>query len=72
MPAEKFWDSATAVEGDGSTPVLVVSWHDACPCGETFVALNGVKFDASGIDRLIKTLHRARRKAYGKRLPQHA
>lgn len=55
MPKETFWNSATAVENDGvSEPVLTVTWGDGKP-----VYLNGVAFDASGIDRLMTTLRRA-------------
>jgi len=64
MPKETFWDSATAVDGDDSLPVLTVAWHHDCVCEETFVALNGVKFDESGIDRLIRTLRKAKRKVF--------
>jgi len=53
MPAEKFWDSETAIEGDGSEPVLTVTWGD----GGT--RINGVKFDQSAIDRLTNALRRA-------------
>lgn len=65
MPKETFWDSATAVEGDNSEPILTVAWHKDCPCEQTFVALNGVKFDSSGITRLIGVLRKANKQAYG-------
>jgi hypothetical protein len=65
MPKETFWDSSTAVEGDDSTPVLTVSWHDKnCACGEGGVWLNSVPFDESGVDRLIRTLRKAKRKNF--------
>lgn len=55
MPKETFWDSATAVEGDGvSEPVLTVTWGDT-----DGVYLNGVHFDESGIVRLSNVLRRA-------------
>jgi len=66
MPNEKFWDAATAVEGDNSQPALIVAWHHGCACGEKVVSLNGVPFDPSAIDRLIRTLRKARRQVYGK------
>lgn len=56
MPKETFWDSATAVENDGvSEPVLTVTWGDE----SAGVYINGVAFDASGIERLARTLRRA-------------
>lgn len=56
MPKETFWNSATAIEGDGvSEPVLTVTWGDE----HTGVYINGVHFDESGIDRLATTLRRA-------------
>ena len=56
MPKETFWDSATAVEGDDSDPILTVEWKRQEPA----VNLNGIGFDSSGIDRLIKALQKAR------------
>lgn len=62
MPKETFWNSATAVENDGvSEPVLTVTWHGDNPG----VYLNGVASDRSGINRLIRTLRRARDATYG-------
>ncbi|MDQ0726825.1 hypothetical protein [Microbacterium sp. W4I20] len=56
MPKETFWNSATAVENDGvSEPVLTVTWGADSPA----VYLNGVEFDASGIERLMNVLRRA-------------
>lgn len=56
MPKETFWNSATAIENDGvSEPVLTVAWGS----DDSNVYLNGVAFDASGIDRLMSTLRRA-------------
>lgn len=62
MPKETFWNSATAVENDGvSEPVLTVTWHGDTPA----TYLNGIEFDRSGINRLIRTLRRARDATYG-------
>jgi len=61
MPKETFWDSATAVEGDDSEPILTVTWGNDQPT----VHLNGIEFDRSGINRLIRALVRARNATYG-------
>lgn len=62
MPKETFWNSATAVENDGvSEPVLTVTWGAEQPG----VYLNGIEFDRSGSNRLIRTLRRARDATYG-------
>lgn len=61
MPKETYWDSATAVEGDGSEPVLTLCWGDSQP----EVTLNGVVFDRSGLNRLLGDLKRARNATYG-------
>lgn len=59
MPKETFWNSATAVENDGvSEPVITVTWG----ADSSGVYINGVLFDASGIDRLQTTLRRAKAK----------
>ncbi|WP_413354044.1 hypothetical protein [Microbacterium sp. 1P06AB] len=56
MPKETFWNSNTAIEGDGvSEPILTVTWGAKTPG----VYLNGVQFDQPGIERLIKALRRA-------------
>lgn len=61
MPKETFWNAATAVENDGvSEPVLTVTWGR-----EPDVHLNGVGFDRSGINRLIRVLRKARDQTYG-------
>lgn len=62
MPKETFWDSSTAVEGDDSQPVLTVEWHG----DEPGVTLNGVRFDRSGVNRLIRVMRRARNQTYMK------
>ena len=61
MPKETFWDSATAVEGDDSEPILTVTWGNEQPA----VHLNGIEFDRSGINRLIHHLVRARNSTWG-------
>ena len=60
MPKETFWP-ATAVEGDSSKPVLVINWGGDVPG----VHLNGVHFDRSGINRLIRVARKARDQTYG-------
>lgn len=69
MPAEKFYYTGQ-IEGDGRKPDLVVSWgssHRQYADGTTVPALiingeaAGTADDMSGIDRLIRSLKRARR-----------
>ena len=60
MPKETFWPE-TAVEGDDSQPTLTISWHGDVPC----VFVNGVRFDRSGMNRLIRVARRARDWACG-------
>ena len=60
MPKEKFY-SQYAVEGDGSKPELTVSWGEISP--EVFI--NGTSFDRSALNRLIRTLTKARNATYG-------
>jgi hypothetical protein len=62
MPKETFWDSPTAIEGDDSQPVLTVEWHGDNPG----VYLNGVHFDRSGVNRLIRVMRKARNQTDGK------
>lgn len=73
MPSEKFY-KPTAIEGDGSTPVLDIAWGgpgqveppDAgLTPAEPGVYLNGERFDRSGVNRLITVLRRARDRVYG-------
>ena len=60
MPKETFWDAANAVENDGvSEPVLTITWSTPGTPGHG-TRLNDVDFDRSGINRLIRTLRRAR------------
>jgi hypothetical protein len=60
MPKETFWDSSTAVEGDESEPILTLTWGD-----QSTVRVNGVDFDRSAINRLVRSLRRARDATYG-------
>lgn len=61
MPKETFWDSSTAVEGDNSEPVILLTWGGDQPA----VLINGVEFDRSGTNRLIRSLKRARDATFG-------
>lgn len=61
MPKETFWDSATSVEGDESDPIVTVTWGGDQPA----VQINGVEFDRSGTNRLIRALRRARDSTFG-------
>lgn len=61
MPKENFYDSHTRVEGDGFPPDLVVAWGLEFP----EVSINGIPYDRSGLNRLIKTLRKARNQTYG-------
>jgi len=61
MPKENFWPE-TAIEGDKSEPTLRVTWGDEHPG----VCINGVQFDRSGLNRLIRTVRNARDKGYGR------
>lgn len=60
MPKEKFYDQHS-VEGDGSLPHLVVIWGIDLPQ----VKVNDVVYDRSGLNRLIKTLRKARNQTFG-------
>jgi len=61
MPKETFWNQ-TSVEGDGSIPVLTVTWQGDVPG----VYLNGVLMDRSAVNRLVRTLRKARNQTDGK------
>lgn len=61
MPAEKFYDSDTRVEGDGLPPDLIVAWGGNQPA----VTVNGVAYDRSGLNRLIAALKRGRDSMFG-------
>lgn len=61
MPKETFWDSSTAIEGDGTEPILTVRWGGEAPS----VTLNDVQFDRAGINRLVDALVRARNATFG-------
>lgn len=63
MPKEKFYP-ATAVEGDGSEPTLTISWGHG-PETAPGVFVNGVDFDRSALNRLIRVLRRARDNTFG-------
>lgn len=56
-PMERFYE-ATAVEGDGSKPVLTIQWSKG-----SAVHLNGVPFDVSAVERLARISRRAARQA---------
>ena len=59
MPKEKFYP-ATAVEGDDTEATVTIGWGQ-----ETgVVTLNGVEFDRSGINRLIRAARKARDQTY--------
>ena len=60
MPKETFWNPIS-VEGDASSPIVTVEWHGDVPG----VYVNGVRFDRSGVNRLIKTLRKARNQTDG-------
>jgi len=59
MPAEKFWPTTTAVPED-SEPTLNIAWGDKQPG----VTINGVHFDRSGLNRLIRVIRNARDRTY--------
>jgi len=60
MPKETFWPE-TAVDGDGSEPILTIEWHKDIPG----VYFNGVHMDRSGLNRAITSIRRARNATYG-------
>jgi hypothetical protein len=60
MPKEKFYPE-TAVEDDGSEPSLTIAWGADSPA----VWINGVEFDRSGLNRLIRAARKARDQTYG-------
>lgn len=67
MPKESFYDSTTT---DAANPHLVVKWWGGGPSAEPIeqdepVTINGVAYDRSGLNRLIRTLRKARDQAYG-------
>ena len=61
MPKETFWP-ATAVEGDGTEPALTISWGHELPG----VYVNGIHFDRSGLNRLIRVARNSRDRSYGR------
>jgi len=65
MPAEKFYDSATAVEGDTNAPVVTIGWATPGTSGDSGPRINGVLFDRSGVNRMIRALKKARDQVYG-------
>lgn len=58
MPKEKFWGLQHV---DNDEPDFEVRWGDAQPS----VTVNGLTFDRSGLNRLIRTLRRGRDATYG-------
>ncbi|GAA6122589.1 hypothetical protein BPY_06970 [Bifidobacterium psychraerophilum] len=65
MPKEKFYEyerEHPKVEGDGSEPDLTVQWGDEPPYIQGAMALNS----RSAINRLIRSLRRARNQQFGK------
>ena len=60
MPKENFYDSSR-VDGDEFDPDLVVSWGEFMPG----VTINGIEYDRSGLNRLIRALKRARKQTFG-------
>lgn len=66
MPAEKFYDSTTSDPEDAH---LVVSWGEK-PSPQ--VTINGVEYERSGLNRLIRSLTRARNQVYGADEPTFA
>lgn len=67
MPAEKFYPS-TAVEGEPSD-LFEIAWHRDYPGVYATLRIgdiaSGIDLDRSGINRLIRTLRRARDATYG-------
>jgi hypothetical protein len=59
-PQENFWP-ATSIEDSESSPSIVVTWGTEHPG----VHINGVRFDRSALNRLIRVTRTARDKAYG-------
>lgn len=59
MPHEKFYAPDTV---EGGEPHLVVAWGVT---DTPQVAVNGVPYDRSGLNRLIATLRRARDRVHG-------
>lgn len=64
MPKEKFHNPVVENENDNE-PILTVAWHNNCPCGDSFVSLNNIKFERTTINRLINTLVKARNSTWG-------
>lgn len=68
MPAEKFYPS-TAVEGEPPSELLTIRWGQENAGVAALLEVDGVggliALDRSGINRLIKTLRRARDATFG-------
>lgn len=60
MPKETFWPAAS-VEGDGSEPTFTVTWGSEVPG----VYLNGIYFERSALNRLVRVIRRARDASFG-------
>lgn len=67
MPADKFYPSA-AIEGQPSDH-LEIAWHRDYPGVHATLVIgksaSGIDLDRSGINRMIRTLRRARDATYG-------
>lgn len=62
MPKEAFYDSSKAFEVRvDAEPVFLLTWGGESPA----VLVNGVEFDRSAVNRLIRSLRRARDQTYG-------
>ena len=59
MPSEKFYRQDSNPD---SKPDLTVAWGDGLP---PQVLINGNVYDRSGLNRLIRSLRRARNQVYG-------
>ena len=66
MPAEKFYDSTIAVEGDTTEPIVTIAWgYGTTETPEPGPYINGAPFDRSGINRMIRALKKARDQVFG-------
>ncbi|AZI62773.1 hypothetical protein RQN9TF_18025 [Rhodococcus qingshengii] len=65
MPSEKFYDSAVAVEGDANTPIITVAWALPGKSAHPGPQINGTTFDRSALNRMIRTLRKARDQVFG-------
>lgn len=62
MPAEKFYRQTATPNDD---PDLVVAWGVGDETAPPLVLINGIVYDRSALNRLIRAVRKARDQAYG-------